>query len=64
MTTSRWRKSSRSANNGACVEARLSDDAPELSDSKLADDRPILQLDANTYGRFLALVKSGDFDLK
>ncbi|WP_307789071.1 DUF397 domain-containing protein [Glycomyces salinus] len=54
-----WRKSSRSANNQSdnCVEVRLSGDTPQVSDSKLADDRPILTVNAETYKGLLAWVK-------
>jgi hypothetical protein len=53
-----WRKSSRSPNqNDACVEVRLNRGAPQVSDSKLADDRPILTVSATSYEALLAWVK-------
>lgn len=54
-----WRKSSRSGQgqDNNCVEVRLSGDAPQVSDSKLADDRPILTLSARSYSGLLAWVK-------
>jgi hypothetical protein len=54
-----WRKSSRSANNQSdnCVEVRLNGETPQVSDSKLADDRPILTVSASSYNGLLAWVK-------
>jgi hypothetical protein len=54
-----WRKSSRSGNNqdNQCVEVRLNGNAPEVSDSKLTDDRPILTVSASSYNGLLAWVK-------
>jgi hypothetical protein len=36
---------------------RLNDGVPQVSDSKLADDRPILTLTTESYNGFLAWVK-------
>jgi hypothetical protein len=54
-----WRKSSRSGANqdDNCVEVRLNGDDPQVSDSKLADDRPILTVSASSYNGLLAWVK-------
>lgn len=54
-----WRKSSRSGGgqNNNCVEVRLNGDTPQVSDSKLADDRPVLTVSANSYEALLAWVK-------
>ncbi|THV24482.1 DUF397 domain-containing protein [Glycomyces paridis] len=54
-----WRKSSRSGNNqdNQCVEVRLNGETPQVSDSKLADDRPILTISAGSYRGLLAWVK-------
>ncbi|MGH8794461.1 MAG: DUF397 domain-containing protein [Stackebrandtia sp.] len=58
-----WRKSSRSpGQNGTCVEARLAGVLPQLSDSKLADNRPILTLDEASYAGFMKALKAGAFD--
>jgi hypothetical protein len=54
-----WRKSSRSGQgqDNNCVEVRLNGDDPQVSDSKLADDRPILTVSASSYNGLLAWVK-------
>ena len=54
-----WRKSSRSPNNqdNNCVEVRLNDDTLQVSDSKLADERPILTVRPSSYEALLAWVK-------
>jgi hypothetical protein len=60
-----WRKSSRSqGQSGNCVEARMSPDGPQLSDSKLAHARPILTLDEATYTSFISYVKSDSLPTK
>jgi hypothetical protein len=60
-----WRKSSRSqGQSGNCVEARMSPDGPQLSDSKLAHSRPILTLDEASYTRFIQQVKSDSLHTK
>lgn len=54
-----WRKSSYSDNQGGnCVEARVAG-LPQIRDSKLGDDSPILTLDQSTFAGFLATVKTG-----
>ncbi|WP_100444497.1 DUF397 domain-containing protein [Glycomyces xiaoerkulensis] len=54
-----WRKSSRSGGNqnDNCVEVRLNGEQPQVSDSKLADDRPVLTVSAASYEGLLAWVK-------
>ena len=58
-STGSWRKSSRSGQgqDANCVEVRLDGDVPQVSDSKLADDRPILTVSASSYNGLLAWVK-------
>jgi hypothetical protein len=57
MTTDRrWRKSTRSTDNGACVE--LSGDLDAVRDSKNPDG-PVLLVPRAALGALLAAVKSG-----
>ncbi|MFD0558702.1 uncharacterized protein DUF397 [Stackebrandtia endophytica] len=51
-----WRKSSRSGGQGNCVEARLNH-TPEVRDSKMGDDSPILRLSPNDFTALLNSVK-------
>ncbi|GAA4909302.1 uncharacterized protein DUF397 [Stackebrandtia albiflava] len=56
-----WRKSSRSGGNASngCVEARLHGTHPQLSDSRHAGTRPILDLDPTDYHALLTTVCTG-----
>lgn len=62
MESSPWKKSSRSAAGGNCVEARLTGGSPQLSDSKLANVRPTLTIDSDTFTGFLSAIKAGALD--
>lgn len=58
MTTTKWRKSSRSGNGDAgsnCVEARATGAGFEVRDSKLSDDSPVFGL---AQGDFIALLET------
>lgn len=57
-----WRKSSYSANNGDCVEIALTDEAVGARDSKNPGG-PELWFAGAPWGRFVAAVKAGRFDL-
>jgi hypothetical protein len=58
MSTTKWRKSSRSGNGQAgsdCVEARAHEAGFEVRDSKLSEDSPVFGL---ATGDFTALLES------
>ncbi|MDA3646798.1 DUF397 domain-containing protein [Saccharopolyspora indica] len=62
-TTPEWRKSSRSAQAGNCVEVAVNrTDIALVRDSKLGDESPVLPLSQKTFASFLGSVKSGRFD--
>lgn len=60
--TNRWRKSTRSGDNGACVQARALDGTTEIRDSK-DQAGPILSVSSTAWRTFIAAVKRGEFDL-
>ncbi|KAA5831298.1 DUF397 domain-containing protein [Saccharopolyspora hirsuta] len=64
-TTPTWRKSSRSAQAGNCVEVASAGgtDAALVRDSKLGDESPVLSLSEKAFGSFVSSVKAGRFDL-
>jgi hypothetical protein len=61
LSTARWRKSSRSGENG-CVEVAFVDGRVAVRDSK---DRggPVLVFDPHEWDAFLAATRDGEFDL-
>lgn len=56
-----WRKSTRSSNNGSCVEVRRVAAAVEVRDTK---DRggPVLSFTTDSWQTFVAAVHGGEFD--
>jgi hypothetical protein len=57
-----WHKSSRSGNNGACVEVRDTGDSVNVRDSKNPTG-PALRFTADEWQAFLDGVQAGEFDL-
>jgi hypothetical protein len=52
-----WRKSSRSGDNGQCVETRSHEGVMQVRDSKLGDGSPIFYLEATDFGSLLDNLK-------
>ncbi|KWX00695.1 hypothetical protein TH66_03585 [Carbonactinospora thermoautotrophica] len=61
LSTAKWFKSSRSGNNGDCVEMAHGDTWAALRDSKNPDG-PALVFDRKAVTAFLEGVKRGEFD--
>jgi hypothetical protein len=62
VPTPHWSKSSRSANNGACVEVAFAPDLVATRDSK-DPTGPALVFHRSAWTTFVAAVKNGDHDL-
>lgn len=58
-----WRKGSRCAANGTCVEVGAVVGAIATRDAKFADQSPVLLFSSSEWRRFTDQVKSGDHDL-
>ena len=56
MTPGKWRKSSRSAAQGQCVETRMAASF-EVRDSKLGDASPVLAMSAGDFAGLLTAVR-------
>ena len=64
MEPVKWFKSTRSGNNGACVEvARLGDDSIGVRDTKAHGQGPILTFTRAEWDAFIGGAKDGEFDL-
>jgi hypothetical protein len=57
-----WRKSSRSAGNGNCVEVCFGSGSVAVRDSK-DPDGPILELGLEPWRHFVASARRGELDL-
>jgi hypothetical protein len=63
MTTWSWRKSSRSATNGDCVEIGTSASVAAIGvrDSKLGENSPVLTFAPGAMAAFVTTAKNGAF---
>lgn len=64
MESVKWFKSTRSGNNGACVEVAILDDGViGVRDSKAQGKGPILTFTPAEWDAFIGGAKDGEFDL-
>ena len=61
--TATWQKSSRSNNNGACVEVRQVDDGVIEVRNSTNPTGPVVPFTVAEWDAFTAGVKDGEFDL-
>lgn len=60
-----WIKSSKSNNNGSCVEIQATDQGGvNVRDSKLGDSSPVLTFTANEWDAFVEGVRAGELTSK
>jgi hypothetical protein len=62
MQRNTWTKSSRSGNNGACVEVMNTGDAVRIRDTKDNGNGPVLSFTAQEWTAFIAAAKNGEFE--
>ena len=63
MEFTNWHKSSKSGNQGNCVEVGHSTDGHTVGVRDSKDPSPVISLTRLQWLRFLEGVKAGDFDL-
>lgn len=63
MKRNEWVKSTRSGNNGQCVEAMDTGPTVLLRDTKDNGNGPVLKFDATEWSSFVTAVKASEFDI-